>query len=152
MKIIKVTDKSLANLCDKLLTSLIQDEKNYDANINENFEVHDWYSTTLDDERRITFAAIQKEAVIGFVHGFILAEAGTSVNETVIVLDALYVNEKNRKHGVGTALIEEFMKWGKSVDAKFVELKVLVGNNSAIEFYKKHTFTPLKSYMRSVLK
>ncbi len=152
MKIIKVTDKYLANKCDEMLTSLIKDERNYDNNIIENFEVHDWYSTTLDDDQRITLIAIQEDEAIGFIHGFVIAEAGTTVNDTVIVLDAMYVKEKNRKLGIGEALIDELKKWGKSIDAKFIDLKVLVDNRSAIELYKKKNFTPLKTYMRSELK
>lgn len=151
MKIIQVTDKSLANMCDEMLTSLIMDERKYDTNMNENFVVSDWYSTTLDNEQRITLVAMQEEEVMGFVHGFIKEEAGVLVNETVIALDAIYVKEKNRKHGVGTALIKEFKSWGKSVGGKFIDLTVLVDNHSAIELYKKHDFTPVKSCMRSVL-
>lgn len=151
MKIIKVTDQFLANSCDEMLTALIMDERSYDTNIREDFVVRDWYSTTLDNEQLVTFVAMQGEEVIGFIHGFVKDEAGTFVNNTVIVLDAMYVKEKNRKQGIGTALIEEFKKWGKSVDAKFIDLKVLVDNSSAIELYKKHSFTPLKSYMRSTL-
>lgn len=152
MRIIRVTDKSIANRCDEMLTSLIMDERKFDTNINENFVVSDWYSTTLDNEQQVTFAAIEGEEVIGFIHGFVKDEAGTTVNDTVILLDAMYVKEKNRRHGVGTALIEEFKKWGKSVNAKFIDLTVLDDNHSAIELYKKHAFVPLKSYMRSLLK
>ncbi len=151
MKIIKVTEKYLADICDEMLTSLIMDERKYDTNIIENFVVQDWYSTTLDDEHRITFAAIQGDEVIGFIHGFVKDEAGTFVNNTVILLDAMYVKEKNRKHGVGTALIEEFKKWGKSIDAKYIDLTVLVDNDSAVELYRKNAFIPLKTHMRSVL-
>lgn len=152
MKITRVTNKSLANICDEMLTSLIMDERKYDTNIKENFVVRDWYSTTLDNKQRITFAAIDGEEVMGFIHGYVKDEAGICVNDTVILLDAMYVKEKYRKHGVGTALIEEFKKWGKSIDAKFIDLTVLDDNYSAIKLYKKHAFTPLKSYMRSVLK
>lgn len=151
MQIIKVTDKSLADICDEMLTLLIMDERQYDRNISENFSVHDWYSTTLDNEQRITFAAIHEGEAIGFIHGFIKDESGTSVNDTVIMLDAMYVKDKNRKQGVGTALIEEFKKWSKSVDAKYIDLTALVDNNSVIELYRKHGFIPLKSYMRNAL-
>ncbi|GKX65352.1 GNAT family N-acetyltransferase [Inconstantimicrobium mannanitabidum] len=152
MNIIKVTDKPLADACDEMLTSLIMDERQYDRNISENFIVCDWYSTTLDNEQLITFAAIDEGEAIGFIHGFIKDQAGTYVNETVVMLDAMYVKDKSRKQGVGTALIEEFKKWGKSVHAKYIDLTVLIDNSSGIELYKKHGFIPLKSYMRNEIK
>lgn len=151
MKIIRVTDESLANLCNELLTSLVMDERKYDTNILENFAVLNWYTTTLENEQRITLAAIDNDEVIGFLHGFVKDEADTYVNNTVITLDAMFVKEKNRKQGIGTLLIEEFKKWGKSIDAKFIDLTVLNDNYSAIALYKKHAFIPFKSYMRSEL-
>lgn len=151
MKIIKVTEASLANMCDEMLTSLIMDERKYDSNIKEDFVVSDWYSTTLDNEQQITFIAMDGDEAIGFIHGFVKDEAGILVEDTVILLDAMYVKEKNRKQGVGTLLIEEFKKWGKSTNAKYMDLTVLADNSAAIELYKRHAFTPLKSYMRSVL-
>ena len=70
MKILRVADKSLADMCDEMLTSIIMEERESDSNINENFVVNDWYSTTLEDEQRITYAAIDGEEAIRFIHGF----------------------------------------------------------------------------------
>lgn len=151
MKIIKVTDKSLADKCDEMLTALIMDERKYDANIKEGFAVSDWYNSTLENKYRITFAAVEGDEAFGFIHGFIKEEAGTTVNDTVIMLDAMYVNERSRGLGIGTALIEEFKSWGKSVNAKYIDLTVLTDNLSANTLYKSKGFTPLKSYMRCIL-
>ncbi|MDF2802818.1 MAG: GCN5-related N-acetyltransferase [Anaerocolumna sp.] len=112
---------------------------------------HAQLKRTLNDKQRIILVAIDEEEVIGFIHGFVKDEAGTIVRNTVLMLDAMYVKEKNRNQGVGTSLVEEFRKWGKSVDAKFIDLTVLIDNYSAIELYKKQAFNPLKSHMRSVL-
>lgn len=152
MEIVKIEDKSLADLCDEMLTCLIIEERKYDTNICENLVVRDWYSNTLDNKQRVTFAAIEQGETMGFIHGFIKDEAGSFVNNTVVTLDAMYVKDKNRGIGIGTALIEEFKKWGKSANAKYMDLTVLVDNCSAIELYKKQGFTPLKNYMRSTLK
>lgn len=152
MQIIKVVDKSLADICDELLTYLIKDERKYDKNINENFVVRDWYSTTINNKHRVTFAAIVEGEAIGFIHGLIKEEAGTVVNDTVVKLDALYVKNNNRKQGVGTALIEKFKKWSKEVGAKYIDLSVLVDNCSTVELYRKNGFIPLESYMRHELK
>lgn len=152
MQIIKVVDKSLADICDGLLTELIKDERKYDKNISKNLVVRDWYSTTIDNKNRVTFAAIVEGEVIGFIHGFIKEEAGTGVNDTVIMLDAMYVKTNNRKQGVGTALVEELKKWSKDVGAKYIDLTVLVDNCSTVELYRKYGFISLKSYMRHELK
>lgn len=149
MRIVKVKDKTFADKCDNMLTDLIIDERKYDKNRSNDLVVHDWYCTTLDDNKRVTFVAIEEENVLGFIHGYIKEEAGTTVNDTVVVLDALYVKENNRNKGIGTSLIDEFKKWSKALEAKYIDLLVLINNNSAIELYKKHGFKPLKSYMRA---
>ena len=106
MKIIKVTDLFLASSCDEMLTALIMDERSYDTNIREDFVVRDWYSTTLDNEQLVTFVAMQGEEVIGFIHGFVKDEAGTFVNNTVIVLDAMYVKEKTENRVLELRLLK----------------------------------------------
>ncbi len=68
MKILRVADKSLADMCDEMLTSIIMEERESD------FVVNDWYSTTLEDEQRITYAAIDGEEAIRFIHGFVKDE------------------------------------------------------------------------------
>lgn len=151
MKIIKVTNKSLADICDEMLTNLIEDERKYDSNFREDFVVRDWYSTTLDNPNRVTFVAVEGEEIIGFIHGFIKDKAGTTVNNTVIVLDAMYVKEERRNQGVGTELINEFKNWSRSVNGKYIDLTALNNNFSAIELYKGQGFEPLKSYMRCTI-
>jgi len=151
MQIVKVTEEALAGRCDALLMALVQEEGAFDGNLNTDIQICDWYPSTLEDEQRVTFAAMENEEAVGFAHGFVLAEGGTSVRDTVVVLDALYVKAPYRKQGAGTALAEAFMQWGKACGAKFAELKVYTDNHTAIAFYQKHAFTPVKQYMRKAL-
>lgn len=58
----------------------------------------------------------------------------------------MYVKDKNRGLGIGIALIEEFKRWCKSVNAKYIDLTVLVDNFSAIELYRKQGVIALKNY------
>lgn len=151
MKIVRVIDKELADKCDEMLTSLIMDERKYDKNIKKDFVVNGWYSSTLNDKNRVTFAAVEGEKAVGFIHGFIKDEAGVTVNDTVLMLDAVYVKDENRGKGIAKALISEFKKWGKTVNAKYIDLTVLNDNYKAIGLYEKLGFKPLKSYMRNKL-
>lgn len=151
MKIVRVTDKVLADACDSMLTLLIMDERKYDKNIKRDFVVNGWYSSTLNDENRVTFAAVEEEKAVGFIHGFIKDEAGVTVNDTVIMLDAVYVKDENRRKGIAKSLISKLKKWGKAVNAGYIDLTVLNDNYKAIELYEKLGFIPVKTYMRSKL-
>lgn len=151
MKIVRVVDKELADKCDEMLTALIMDERRYDTNIKKDFVVNGWYCTTLSDKNRATFATVEGEKAVGFIHGFIKEEAGVTVNNTVLILDAVYVNAENRRKGIAKTLIDEFKKWGKTVNAGYIDLTVLNDNCKAIKLYEKLGFIPVKTYMRSKL-
>jgi len=148
MKVVRVIDKELADKCDEMLTSLIMDERKYDANIKKEFVVNGWYFTTLGDKNKVTFAAVEEEKAVGFIHGFIKDEAGVTVNDTVLMLDAVFVNTENRGRGIAKALIDELKKWGKAVNAGYIDLTVLNDNYKAIRLYEKLGFVPVKTYMR----
>jgi len=148
MKVVRVIDKELADKCDEMLTSLIMDERKYDANIKKDFVVNGWYFTTLGDKNKVTFAAVEEEKAVGFIHGFIKDEAGVTVNDTVLMLDAVFVNTENRGRGIAKALIDELKKWGKAVNAGYIDLTVLNDNYKAIRLYEKLGFVPVKTYMR----
>ena len=150
MKIFKVQEKDDADRCDELLTMLILDEKKYDDNINEEFFVSEWYSTTLDDDERITFVAKEGEKVIGFIHGFIKDKAGITVKDTVVMLEAIFVLEEYRRKGIGKELIKVFKEWSILKGAKYIDLNVLNDNYAAMKLYEESGLLKFKTQMRGL--
>ena len=51
--IVRIIDELKANECDELLTKLIHDEKQYNAFINEEFIVKDYFKNVIKDEKNI---------------------------------------------------------------------------------------------------
>lgn len=151
MELIQVKDSIIADKCDELLTLLILDERKYDANISSQVKIQGWYSTTLEDMNRVTYAMVEENKVVGFVHGYIKDIAGGMVDETVALLDALYVIPRYCSQGIGKLLVERFEKWGKLKGATFIDLSVLSDNKVAFNLYKKKGYIPLKSYLRKKL-
>ena len=93
-----------------LLTLLIRDERQYNPEINEDFVVTNMYENYIDDDKRIILVAEEDDKIIGYLYGFIVlsdeVETGRIAN-----LDALYVEEDYRKHGVAEKLIDQFKVW-----------------------------------------
>jgi ribosomal protein S18 acetylase RimI-like enzyme len=52
----------------------------------------------------------------------------------------LSVHDNNRKQGIGSALLLQFLQEMKNHEIKQVELEVRTTNQSALEFYKKQGF------------
>lgn len=61
-------DKNEALEMNKLLTKLIQDEKQYDDNIDENFIVESFYEHYVEDKSKCLLVATSENNVIGFLY------------------------------------------------------------------------------------
>jgi [ribosomal protein S18]-alanine N-acetyltransferase len=68
--------------------------------------------------------------------GFIVARR--VVNEIEILNFAVRPGEQ--RHGIGAALLQETIAWGKSFSAVQVILEVRASNAAALRFYEKHKF------------
>ena len=128
-----LNDSSTIN---SFLTKLIQDEKKYDVNINENCVVTCLYENLIPYDNNCILVAEYKDKLIGYLYGYIENNGDAYIN-SIARLEAMFVEEKYRNNGLGTMLIDNFKTWAKSKEAKYVELKVCNENESAIALYKK---------------
>lgn len=78
--------------------------------------------------------AIKNHIIIGFIIGI------KTTTDTARIL-MLCVDEKNRKQGIGSLLLKQFLLYMKNQQIKHVELEVRITNRNAQEFYIKHGFT-----------
>ena len=53
--------------------------------------------------------------------------------------------------GIGKNLIEEFEKWAKNKEVKYIELKVCNSNKCAVSLYSKKGYENIKSIMIKTL-
>ena len=79
-----------AKRLNKLLTSLIRDEKKYDSNINEEFKVKSFYEYIIDKENNYLLVAEASNNIIGYLYGKIIDD-GNTVIDKVAKIDALYI-------------------------------------------------------------
>jgi [ribosomal protein S18]-alanine N-acetyltransferase len=93
--------------------------------------------------------AIFNQFYESFPDGFLIAEEfhsligfiiGVKTTQTTARILMLSVDDSQRKKGVGSALLRQFLKEMKLYYASGVELEVRITNATAIAFYKKHGF------------
>ena len=77
--------------------------------------------------------AIHNQTLIGFLIGI-----KTTPNTARILM--LCVDEKNRKQGIGSALLKQFLLFMKNLQIRQVELEVRTTNQGALTFYLKQGF------------
>lgn len=80
------------------------------------------------------FIIVEKlHKIIGFVVGI-----KTNINNARILM--LSISEKQRKRGVGSALLNHFLKEMAVQNIKRIDLEVRTDNKPAIKFYQKNGF------------
>lgn len=63
----------------------------------------------------------------------------------------VFVEDKYRMRGIGSALLGKVLEWFKNKNIKYVELSVLAKNEKAKKFYEKHGFKVYSLNLRKVV-
>lgn len=133
---------------NKLLTKLIQDEKQYDDNIDENFAVVSFYEYYVDDANKCLLVATIESNVIGFLYGYIKKEEDGKIRSILAKLDALFVEEQYREQYVAKELINSFKNWCKNNNVSSIEVDACSGNIKALNLYKQVGFEEFRKSLK----
>ncbi len=97
---------------------------------------HPWTENMFLEELNGKFSvyrvAIEDGKAVGYMGMWVLADEGHITN--------VAVGKNYRGKGIGSALVEDFIRTGKEKDLAFLTLEVRVSNNDAIALYEKHGF------------
>ena len=128
---------------DNLLTKLVEDEKiNYDKYINIG-KINGLYQTLLINNNTHAFVCEENNKIVGYIYCYVN-------NESIGILDALYIEEEYRGLGIATKLIELAINWLKDEKlVKLIEISVMDKNELAKKLYKKLRFQKFKETLRN---
>ena len=140
-KIKQVTNVVDADRCDELLTKLIQDERQYNDTIDEDYIVTNHFNKMLDDENIIILAYYINKTIVGYILIRKMA------NNTCL-LDGLYVEKEYRNKGIGKSLLTEAISRIKNMNVKYVDINVMYNNIIAKHIYEKLGFVGYEIKMR----
>ena len=90
-------------------------------------------------ENEIVFIAELDKNIIGYLAGSISEEV-SYITQSFAELDNMYVEDKYRRIGVGTLLIDEFKKYCKEENIQNIKVTASAKNSRAIKFYMKNGF------------
>ena len=140
-KIKQVTNVVDADRCDELLTKLIQDERQYNDTIDDNYIVTNHFNKMLDDENIIILAYYINKIIVGYI-----LIRRTSNN--TCLLDGLYVEKEYRNKGIGKSLLTEAISRIKNMNVKYEDINVMYNNIIAKHIYEKLGFVGYEIKMR----
>lgn len=151
MEFIKVKDDYHANLCDELLTELIQSERKFDNNVKETFIVKDMYKNKYKEDYNCLILVMAEDDPIAFIFSYMKFEQGDFCYHSTAHIDALYVKPQFRNKGIAGKLIVEFTNWCNNKNIKEIEIGVFKENSPAYNLYKKMGFIDTTIYMNKKL-
>jgi ribosomal protein S18 acetylase RimI-like enzyme len=131
--IIKVDTVLDCNICDKFLTLLIQDERQYDKSIDENFVVKDYFINMINDNNILL---LYKDNNIPL--GYIFAK----YVDNSYLIDGLYVDINYRNRGIASKLLYEIINYINNYD---IYINVIKDNIIAFNLYKSIGFSVISS-------
>lgn len=140
-KIKQVTNVVDADRCDELLTKLIQDERQYNDTIDDNYIVTNHFNQMLDDENIIILAYYINKTIVGYI-------LIRRTSDNTCLLDGLYVEKEYRNKGIGKSLLTEAISRIKNMNVKYVDINVMYNNIIAKHIYEKLGFVGYEIKMR----
>ena len=141
--IIQVIDELDCNQCDILLTKLIQDEKQYDDTISNNFVVKNYFKNIVKLKDNILLGYKKDNKIVGYLY--------LKPIENHYLIDGLYVEKEYRNQSIATNLIKEAEKILKQKGIKYVNINVLNNNKLAKDIYESLEFKTFKIELRKEL-
>lgn len=137
----QVTNIADANRCDELLTKLIQDERQYNDTIDENYVVTNHFNTMLNDENIIILAKYINNIIVGYI-------LIRKMDDNTCLLDGLYVEKEYRNKGIAKSLLTEAILRIKNMNIRYIDIKVMYHNIIAKHIYEKLGFVEYEIKMR----
>ena len=142
--VIRVLDDERANICDNLLTKLIQDERQYDKSIDKGFVVKDYFKNVIKNEENILLCYEENNIIKGYIY----LKQIINNNKKGYLIDGLYVEELYRNKSIASKLIEKALNITKDNGIEVLEINVMSQNKKAIKLYKKYGFNEFKICFR----
>lgn len=118
-----------AKTLDRLLTLLIEDEKNYDNKV-ESVIVKDFYINYINDPSKYFYLCEDNNKVVAYIY--------SKKENSNLKIDALYVLQDYRNKGIASKLIDNVISYAKENNFKTISINVLEKNIKAKNLYCKY--------------
>ena len=137
----------IANMYSELIAFELNMYKGAERDMAEDFEGHrtpEQITKYLRSRNMNVIVAQENRELAGFLTGRI-EKIETEAKQTAGKFD-IFVRGKYRRHGIGHALISEFIRWAKEKKCDYVYLYTFNANDSAKKFYEKQRFMQMSIF------
>ena len=123
LELVKKSDKEYSNIIGKKI-------KTNEKQIKKSFKEF------IFSNKKIILLAERNDEILGYLGASFI----TSDYQRTGYIDYFFVSKKERKKGIGTLLIKEYINYSKKRKMKKVRLGLSIKNKNALKLYKKLGF------------
>ncbi len=142
MKVRKATLKDLQKVKALNQELFYYDHNKFDSTMDTTWPSKnpDYYTKRIRGKNALVLVAEEEGKIIAYlIASLIKGESWKKIKE-MAELENMMVIKEFRGHGIGTALIKEFITWAKSKGAKRAKVVASAQNNEAVAAYRKNAF------------
>ncbi len=144
----RVTTVEECKVCNQMFAELVGYEMQFDNSILPRMDISNYYERTLSRDDSVIFLANHNSENIGYVMAYKHDPKPTIAGNFVTVMH-IYIKSEYRGCGIGKLLVKNVEDWAKQEFGECtIELDCFVDNKTAIEFYSKLDFKPIRVKMR----
>lgn len=109
-----------------------------------------YYGGLLADDGVLLAVARDGDRVVGHLVGKTAGPDDLRL-ERIAVLESMRVDPDARGRGAAAALIDHFLAWARTRDARHASVTAYAANTRAQHVYHRHGFTPMSTTLRTPL-
>ena len=111
----------------------------------------DYFKRTIEEECGLALVAVMDEKVVGYLAGWIWQQDPCRTVK-ISEIENMLILEEFRDKGIGSKLVQEFIKWSKDKEVEVARVGAFIENTETINFYRKNGFEDHELILEMALK
>ena len=146
-KVIESKTEEDYKICDNFMSKLINYESTLDPMLNSGVVVNGFSKSVCGEDSYMAY--IMGEEPMGFTYAYLKHKKGKVNARNVIEIETLYIEEKYRRLGLGSMLMDSVEKWCHNKYGECsIEITTLHNNDIAQSTYSHLGYTPIRITLR----
>jgi len=144
IEIVKAEERHVSDIC-KLWLEFMR----YSEDIDPIFAPRDgtipvfeekYLRPVMKSENSLVLVALDRGRVVGYSYSLIIDPSDLMKRKKYGYVHDVFITKDYRRRGIGEKMYEEILKWFHSQNIDCVELQVIVKNEAAVSFWRKHGY------------
>ncbi len=144
IEIIKAEERHIPDICNLWLEFM-----RYSEDIDPIFALRDgpvpgfekeYLRPVMQNKNGLVFVALDRKKTVAYSNSQVQEPPSVATRKKWGLIDHLFVTKDYRRRGIGEKMYAAILKWFHARDINRIELQVIVKNEAAVSFWRKHGY------------